>query len=88
VAYITERERGLEKVHEVLATIRSLPIVLLPADEKVVLAAAHIKANHRLAYADAFAAATAKLWQGRLLTGDPEFDSLNDGEITVEWLTR
>lgn len=86
VAYITERERGLTHVHNVLAVLRSLPLTMLPADEWVVLAAAHIKANHRLSYADAFAAATAKLWQARLLTGDPEFRSLEGGEIEVEFL--
>jgi predicted nucleic acid-binding protein len=86
VAYITERERGLSRVHEVLAAIRSLPISILPADEKVVLTAAHIKANHRLSYADAFAAATAQLWRGKLLTGDPELKTLDGSEITVEWL--
>jgi predicted nucleic acid-binding protein len=55
-------------------------------DEKVVLTAAHIKANHRLSYADAFAAATAQLWRGKLLTGDPELKALDGSEITVEWL--
>ena len=86
VAYITERERGLTQVHDVLATLRALPVTILPADERVVLTAANIKANHRLSYADAFAAATAKLWQGVLLTGDPEFKLLDGGEIVVEWL--
>lgn len=87
LAYITERERGITWVHEVLATIRSLPITTLPADEKVVLSAAHIKTNHRISYADAFAAATAKLWQGTLLTGDPEFKALDSSETVVEWLS-
>jgi ribonuclease VapC len=88
VAYITERERGLARVHDVLATIRSLPITVLPASEKVVLTAAHLKANYRLSYADAFAAATAKLWRGKLLTGDPELKALDGSEIIVEWLPR
>lgn len=86
VAYITERERSLSRVHVVLAAIRLLDIDILPVDEKVVLTAAHIKANHRLSYADAFAAATAQLWRGKLLTGDPELKALDGGEITVEWL--
>jgi len=86
VAYILERERGLEQVHKVLAVIRSLPIRLLTVDEKVVLAAAHIKANHRLSYADAFAAASAKMWQAKLLTGDPELKALDGSGFTIEWL--
>jgi predicted nucleic acid-binding protein len=88
VAYITERERGITKVHEALAALRSLPITVLPADERVVLAAAHIKANHRLSDADAFAAATASLWDARLMTGDPELKALDGNEISVEWIGK
>ena len=87
VAYLLERERGLEQVHKVLAVIRSLPIRLLTVDEKVVLAAAHIKANHRLSYADAFAAASAKMWQAKLLTGDPELKALEGSGFTIELLS-
>ena len=86
VAYITERERGLVKVHAILAALQLLPITILPADEEAVLTAAHIKAHHRLSYADAFAAGTAKLVSGKLLTGDPELKALDGSEITVEWL--
>lgn len=86
VAYITERERGLAQVHEVLAVMQSFPVTILPVDEKVVFAAAHLKANHRLSYADAFAAATTKLWGGKLMTGDPELKVLRSSEIAVEWL--
>jgi ribonuclease VapC len=86
VAYITERERGITRVHEVLAALRSLPVTALPADEAVVLTAAHIKANHRLSYSDAFAAATASLWGARLMTGDPELKALDGNEISIEWL--
>jgi predicted nucleic acid-binding protein len=88
VAYITERERGLVRAHEVLAVLRSLPIRTLPADEKVVLTAAHIKAHHRLSYADALAAATTQLFGKKLLTGDPELRALGGSEIAVEWLPR
>ena len=87
VVYIVERERGLEQAKNVLSTIRSLPITLLSVDERVVLAAAHIKANHRISYADAFAAASVHLWGGRLVTGDPEFRPLEDEQnIAIEWL--
>lgn len=86
VSYIVERERGLERVHEVLAIIRSLPIRILAVDEKVVLSAAHIKAGYRLSYADAFAAASAKVWQAKLLTGDPKLKALEGSGFTIEWL--
>lgn len=45
--------------------------MVLP-DEEVVLAAARLKAVHPLAYADAFAAATAVHHDATLWTGDDE----------------
>jgi predicted nucleic acid-binding protein len=86
IAYIVERERSLASAQEVLAILRSLPLTVLPADENVVLSAAHIKAARRLSYADAIAAATARLRQAKLATGDAELKALDGSEIAVEWL--
>lgn len=85
VLYITEREIGLVQAQAVLAAIEQLPIQILPATREAVLAAAHIKANYRVAYADAFAAAGAQELGGIVLTGDPEFKVV-EGLVGVEWL--
>jgi predicted nucleic acid-binding protein len=50
-------------------------------------AAAHIKANHALSLADAFAAALAKEKNARLVTGDPEFETLAN-DLAILWLKR
>jgi len=62
-----------------------LPLRVLPADREAVLAAAHVKANHRLSYAGAFAVATAQALGATVLTGDPEFASVGS-LVSVEWL--
>lgn len=85
VAYITERERGLAKAQEVLAIIEQLPIEILPVDHQTVLAAAHIKAQYPVAYADAFAITAAQTHEGVILTGDPEFNVVTD-IIRIEWI--
>jgi len=59
---------------EVLASIRQLPINILPADEQTVLDAAHIKANHAISYADSFVVVAAMSEGAVILTGDPEDD--------------
>ncbi len=87
VAYIIERSQGLEKAQEALSAIRQLPLEILPVSEERVLAAAHIKANHSLSYADAFVVATARELQGQILTGDPEFKQVED-LVQVIWLTK
>lgn len=85
ILYITQRERGLPAAQKTLATIDQLPLKVLSANRKRVLAAAHIKANFPVAYADAFAIAAAQEFSGIVLTGDPEFSHV-EAVINVEWL--
>jgi predicted nucleic acid-binding protein len=87
VLYITERERGLAMAQSVLALAESLPLELLDASRDLVLDAAHIKAHHSLSYADAFAAAAAVRENAVVVTGDPEFKSVEE-LIKLEWLGR
>ena len=85
VLYITERERSLVIAQQVLAAIEQLPLKLLEASQTRVLAAAHIKANYPISYADAFAVAAAQEFQATVVTGDPEFAKVT-AIIRVEWL--
>jgi ribonuclease VapC len=78
VAYIVERERGLARAQETLGLIDQLPIQILPASREVVMAAAHVKAEYPMAYADAFAVVAAQNLDPVILTGDPEFDAVKD----------
>jgi len=87
VVYIIERAMGLAKAHEALAAIQQLPIEIFPAENETVLDAAHIKAHHTLSYADAFAVVAAQAVNGIVLTGDKEFESVEQ-VISVEWLPQ
>src|SRR5215216_3906470 len=53
ILYITERRGGLVKAQDALALFQQLPIEILPADEQTVFAAAHLKGNYPISYADA-----------------------------------
>ena len=83
--YVIERRGGVAKAQDALALIRQLPIDVVPADEQMVFAAAHIKANHTLSSADAFVVALAIQENANILTGDPEFQTVKN-LATVEWL--
>jgi len=85
VLYITEREVGLAQAQAVLAAIEQLPIQFLDVTKERVLAAAHIKANYRVAYAESFAIAAAQELGGTVLTGDPEYESIT-ALVPVEWI--
>jgi len=85
VIYITERKRGLHAAQLALSRIKELPIKLIDINEDLALVAAHIKAEHSIAYADCFAAALSNLQKAVLLTGDPEFKKL-EKDIEIFWL--
>lgn len=86
VFYIVRREKGEVAAHEVVARLDILPITLRNVDRRLVQAAAILKAAHPIAYADAFAAATANLLDVPVVTGDPEFRRLQP-ETKVLWTT-
>jgi predicted nucleic acid-binding protein len=85
--YITEREQGLKAVQEAVQAIDHLPVLVVEADRKLTLAAAHIKAKRSVSYADAFAIALAMDKGGRVVTGDPEFRQA-ESLVEVEWIPR
>lgn len=71
VAYLIERRHGAGEAALVLGRLRAA-VALDDLASKRVLAAAHVKAAHPIAFADCFAAATATARDATLLTGDPE----------------
>ncbi len=71
VAYIVERMAGTAQSRQVVRELQHQLSLDLPTEARV-LEAAHLKAVHAMAYADAFAVATAIAHDCTLLTGDPE----------------
>ena len=71
VAYQLERRVGADEGALVVASLRAA-LALDDVSPNRVLAAAHLKAAHPIAFADCFAAATAAAREATLLTGDPE----------------
>ena len=87
VVYIVEREKGLPKVQETLARIDELPIEIVNVDRTLTLAAAHLKMDCPIAYADCFAAALSQMKNAILVTGDPEFNKIKpDCNVRIGWL--
>ena len=88
VYYITLREQGKNLADLAYSRIKAFPVQLIQyIDEKLLLAAASLKATYPISYADSFAAALAINKNCPLLTGDPEFNILEKhGIINIEWL--
>jgi predicted nucleic acid-binding protein len=85
VAYLACRERGKKKAQQLLGDLRGFPITFYEVTEARIFAAAWLKAEYPLSYADAFAAALARELKAILVTGDPEFKRLKDTP-TLLWL--
>lgn len=84
VFYLIGRRIGKQQAEEVIDKIKAGPIEIIPANELIVFQAASIKMNHAIAYADAFAVATAVHHQSSLATGDPELKRIPG--VSVLWL--
>jgi ribonuclease VapC len=85
--YIALREGGLERAELYRSTIARYPMKTITAGLDQTLQAAIFKGVFRISYADAYAAALAKLRGATLITGDNEFAPLQK-EISIHWIAR
>ena len=87
VYYNTMREVSQEAAEQKAREIATLPIDIVGVsdDLQLVREAAKLKATKKMAYADCFAAALAKLRNAELVTGDPEVGAV-EKEIKINWL--
>lgn len=85
--HIVTRGRGSASAEEVANVIDELPIELVDVDRGLAREAARLKARGGMSYADCFAAALALREEGAVVTGDPEFERIED-VVPVVWLPR
>jgi len=83
VYYSVWRAKGPDAARKTLAEIAQLPIEIVDADLELTKLAAEFRAQHKLPYADCFAAALTKLRKASLLASDQDFRAV-DREISVE----
>jgi len=85
IYYQVLRRFGDQKAQEIEQLIQTLPITLVEANEELTREAARIKTTKKMAYADCFAVALARLRKAELYTGDPEFKAV-EKNVKVVWL--
>ncbi len=88
IYYNTMREISQDAAERMAKEMAGLTIEIVGVDDKnleLVRQAAIYKATRKLSYADAFAAALAKIRNAELVTGDREFKEVED-EIQIGWL--
>ena len=77
VFYRLCRVSSMKRGEEILEKIRLLPIRILSISDEEVMAAAKIKAQYPISYADAFAVAKALQSGAMVVTGDPEYKKVS-----------
>ncbi|MBN2034139.1 MAG: type II toxin-antitoxin system VapC family toxin [Deltaproteobacteria bacterium] len=88
VFYILHRKRGKENAEYFLeSVIPALPLSLVSNEFDDVIAAARIKAEYPLSFADCFAVATAMKKNLMIVTGDPEFKKV-EHLVSVDWMQK
>ncbi len=85
VYYGMWRAGGEQHAKSVAEDLSRLPVEVVDADFHLTRQAAIYKATKKMSYADAFAAALAKIKNAELVTGDPEFKEV-EKEIKINWL--
>ena len=87
VYYRIGKTRGQSEADAVVEELQLLPLIILPASNEDVMAAARLKMRYSISYADAFAVSTTLQHGAILLTGDPELLELS-GKFPLEKLQR
>ena len=83
--YILAREISESDAERAIADLKQLGIKFIDADWPLTRIAAGFKAKHRMSYADCFAAALAKDQKADLVTGDKEFQQVQN-DVRINWL--
>ena len=85
VWYNIAREISEEDANSSVKELRDLRIQFVNADWELTQEAARFKSQHKMSYADCYAAALAKVKKADLVTGDKEFKAL-EKEVKIEWV--
>lgn len=85
VWYTIAREISEEDANASIKELRDLRIQFEAVDWPLTQEAARFKSQHKMSYADCYAAALAKTKKGDLVTGDKEFNALGN-EIKIQWV--
>jgi ribonuclease VapC len=83
--YIVARGYSEDDADRIIGELASLRVEVIIADWALTRQAAQYKAKGRIAYADCFAAALARLRKAELATGDRELRRL-ENEVTIRWV--
>ena len=72
------KDQGQKAADEIFRSLCHLPAVRVDVDDRLLMTASELKAQHRISVADSWIIATAITRNATLVHKDPEFDALSD----------
>lgn len=85
--YIAYREFGATEADRALSLVKLWPLQFVNVKEDIAVVAGRMKAENKISYADAYVVATAIIKKAAVITGDPEFKSLEE-IVKINWLPK
>ena len=85
IFHVTAHAHSIEKAEAFLPLLELLPLEIVSNNLESILQAARIKVQHALGYISALVTVTAERENAVLLTGDPEFQKVEE-VIDIQWL--
>jgi predicted nucleic acid-binding protein len=83
--YIVQRRSGEKTKLQMLVKLKSLGFTIIPCPNELIFKAAELKARFAMSYADTFAVASAMEHNATLVTGDPEFQQVEQ-LVQIIWV--
>ena len=87
VYYVVWRKYGEAAARQKLEEMARLPLEVVDVDLEITKLAASLKAQHKLPYADCFAAALAQQQKAGLVTADRDFAQL-EKDLGLTWVEK
>ena len=84
--YSISRTHSPDIADSYIQEIKAMPISIIDADWEVSRQAAFYKARGNISYADCFAVALGKINNAEIVTGDKEFEIVED-DVKILWLS-
>ena len=85
VLYLVERKHGVHRRDAIEHLMNQMNLEVISPGKETTRKAAHLKAVHKLPYADCFAAALAMEKKAVLVTGDKDFKTV-ENQVDVLWI--
>ena len=79
------KDQGRDAADEIFRALSLLPAIRVDVDDRLLLIASELKAQHNISVADSWIIATAMVCNAALVHKDPEFDALSD-KVTMKRL--